>query len=137
MGAPFMKPVFDFSEEALRQSRMRGFYYLTYASYFSAYYFLIPQPHSMYAIAGVLASIFMTSGFLNHQMVMALSVADAQLRTDGERVRFILYDGRTYDVPLSKIAWNNSVKDKCMVNTIDEDGRKRKFMFDFSKVRPQ
>ena len=65
-GAPFLRPVYDFSEEALRQSKMRGFYYLTYASYFCAYYFVMLQPHSMYAIAGGLASIFMTSGLLNH-----------------------------------------------------------------------
>ena len=51
-------------------------------------------------------------------------------------MRFILYDGRTYDVPLSKISWEKYVKHKVMVNTVDEDGRNRKFMFDFSKERP-
>jgi len=137
LAAPFLKPVFDFSEEALRQSKMRGFYYLTYASFFGSYYFFLVQPHSMYLMASLGMSLFMLSGFLNHQMVMVLSVADAQLKTDGEQVRFILYDGRTYNVPVRQILWNNNVKDKVMVNTVDEDGAARKFMFDFSKVRPQ
>ena len=41
ISSPFSLPIFDFSEEALRQSKLRGFYYLTYASYFGIYFSLV------------------------------------------------------------------------------------------------
>ena len=122
--------------EALLQSKLRGFYYLTHASYFGVYYFLAMQPHTMYLLACGGLSIFLTGGLLNHSMILQLSVADAQLKSDGETVRFVLYNGQSYNVPVRKICWKNPVKDKVMVATVGEDGKNRNFIFDFSKVRP-
>ena len=52
-------------------------------------------------------------------------------------MRIILYDGRTYDVPVKAIRWTKRTKDRILVDTIDEKGKPRKFLFDFSKARPQ
>jgi hypothetical protein len=70
-------------------------------------------------------------------MNMTLSVADASLKSDGETATIVLYDGKRFDVPIKNISWHTTIKDKCMVDTIDEQGRPRRFLFDFSKVRPQ
>lgn len=68
-------------------------------------------------------------------MCLTLSVADAHLKADGERVRFILYDGRTYVLPIKNLSWQNSSKDKVYVSAEDVDNKKRRFMIDFSKAR--
>ena len=108
-----------------------------FASFYGAYYYTMLAPHSMYMVACSGLSIFFTAGFLNYNMTMTLCVADAQLRSDGENVRIILYDGRTYDVPVKAIRWTKRTKDRILVDTIDEKGKPRKFLFDFSKARPQ
>jgi len=82
-------------------------------------------------------SFFLTVGFINYMMTMTLCVADASVKSDGEKVSVILYDGKSYDVPIKDISWYKVSKDKCMVSSIDEKGRARRFLFDFSKVRPQ
>ena len=47
-------------------------------------------------------------------------MADAQLKSDGENVRVILYDGRTYTLPIKEIKWNKRTKDRILVDSIDE-----------------
>ena len=91
----------------------------------------------MYFLTCSVLSFFFTMGFFNYQMTMTLSVADACLKSDGEKVSIILYDGRSYDVPIKNISWFEGTKDKLIVNSIDEMGRTRRLLFDFSKkVRP-
>ena len=101
---------------------MRGFYYLNYASYFGVYYYLALEPHTALFMACCGLSVFMTGGLLNHAMVLNLSIADAQLKADGQTVRFVLYNGMSYNVPVSKICWKNPVRDKVMIATIADDG---------------
>ena len=75
--SPFMAPFFDFSTEALRQSNGRGVHYVTLASFYATYYYGFLAPHSMYFVGCSGISLFLLVGFVNYQMTMALSVADA------------------------------------------------------------
>ena len=135
-GAPFARPIFDHSVEAAKQSKVRSIFYLMHASNFGMYYFWVLEP-STSCFWGVAAlSAYLWFGFGLHQMKIMMSVAELQLRADGERVRIILYDGRIYEVPVAKLKWNKSGSDTAVVDTVDEVGRARRIMFDFSSVRP-
>ena len=69
-------------------------------------------------------------------MNMTLSVADIQLKEDGETVKLICYNGRPYEIPIKNITWFKVVKDKCFLDAVDTNGGKRRLICDFSKVRP-
>jgi hypothetical protein len=90
----------------------------------------------MYFLACSGLSFFFTLGFFNYKMTMILSVADASLKSDGEKASLILYNGMSYDVLIKNIRWFKSTRDKVLVDCVDEMGRARRFLFDFSKVRP-
>lgn len=135
--SPFMAPFFDFSTEALRNSQGRGVHYLILASFYGTYYYGFLAPHSMYFVGCTGISFFMFVGFLNYQMTMALTVADAQVKADGENARVILYNGKQFDVPIKDMTWFGYAKDKCTIEMKDGRGKWRRAVFDFSKVRPQ
>lgn len=121
----------------MKQSRVSAASYLLYASFYGAYHYALVQPHSMYFLGCSGLSLFFAVGFLNHKMNITLSVADAKVKANGEMLSMVVYDGRSFDVPIKNIRWNGSVGDKAQVDTVDQDGRMRRFIFDFSKTRPQ
>ena len=118
--SPFTKHIFDYSEEALKQTRVGAQNYLLFASLYGSYYYAMLQPHSMYFLGCSGLSLFFAVGFLNHKMTITLSVADAAIRANGEVLSIVLYDGRSYDVPIKDLRWSRSVGDKVQADTVDE-----------------
>ena len=63
------------------------------------------QPHTMYMFGSMGISAALLLGFINHRMTIALSVADAQLKDDGENAYLIMYNGKRYEVPIKHIVF--------------------------------
>ena len=116
-------PIFDFTNQAFTEKNQRLLYYVMSGSFYGIYYYSAIDPHSMYLTASSLLSFFFSITFMNYQMTMQLSVADAALKADGEMVHVTLYNGQTYDVAVKDLKWLKSNKDKVVVDSLDEHGR--------------
>ena len=129
---------FDFTNEALTLNKTTSvFQYLMFGTFYGTYYFTMLNPHSMYMIACSGFSVLFVVSLINHKMNMALSVADAQVTADGKSANLISYTGSRIVVPIKDLTWHHAMKHRAIVDGKDENGRSRRFIFDFSTVRQQ
>ena len=130
--------IFDFTSEALQLNKTTSvFQYIMFGTFYGSYYFAMLNPHSMYMIACSGFSFLFMVSLINHKMNMALSVADAQVTQDGKSANLISYNGNRIVVPIKDLTWSYAIKHRATVDGKDENGRPRRFIFDFSTVRQQ
>ena len=104
-------------------------------SFYGSYYYAVCSPYLMYFLACSGWSVYFASQFFSYQTTISLSVADASLKSDGEKAIIILYDGRIYDVLIKNMNWFRGINDRLLVKYLDEKGKTHGFVFDFSKRR--
>ena len=131
-----MNRVYDFSKFALENKGVKFVQAVWLLSMYGVYYYYAVSPHGIKLLASVFSTFFMGFGVANAGMMKNLSVASLTVLPDGEHLRFQLFNGRLFDVPIKDCTVFGIRKSYIDLHVI-ASGKRLKVMVDTNPSRPK
>ena len=129
-----MNRIFDFTRFALENKGVKFIKSVLLASMYGIYYYNYVAPHGMMLLASAFGTLFFGFGCANASMMKNLSVSSLTVLPDGQHVRFQLFNGRLFDVPIKDCVVVRVRKSYVDLNVI-ASGKLLKIMVDTNPTR--